>query len=59
MQIDFTQDELELLKESLNYAMMSYDSKSAPYLASVENYREIYKHKKELFESLKKKINQK
>ena len=56
MKIDFTNDELELLKESLNYAMMSFDSRSSQHLASQENYGTIHEKKKELLKLLMKKI---
>lgn len=56
MKIDFTSKELELLKESLSYAMMSFDSRSSPHLASQENYGMMYRKKKEALEAMMEKI---
>ena len=57
MEVNFSKEELDLLKESLNYAVLSFDSKSSEYLANQENYAKIYREKKLALQALIEKIN--
>jgi len=56
MKIDFSEKELEFLKETLNYAIMSFDSRSSQHLAFQENYGNLYREKKKMFSNLMEKI---